>query len=159
MYFLFNALHFPSSFQYKGTEIHLCEFFEFWAFSYCLHLNYVTFSFLSKYIVHLAGSLVLLSQLFCFSVSGSHESFACWLRCQLFKIHQQHGLRVGLCRALLEDQQAPHILFLCIVLGQRVVFQFPLFAFCNEVGVETHWVDFTSHYFALQLFSLGCQLL
>ena len=46
--------------------------------------------------------------------------------------------RVGLCGALLGGQQAPHILFLCVTLGRTVAFVFPLCAFCNEIGVETH---------------------
>ena len=150
---------FPAASRTEDTEIHLRKCFEFWAFSYCLHLNSVTFFFLSKYLAHLAGSLVLLSQLFCFSVGGSRENFTCWLRLWLFEIHQQHSLRLGFRGALLGDQQAPHILFLCIALGQRVIFLFLLFAFYKEARVEIHWVGFASHYFALQLFSLGCQLL
>ena len=38
----------------------------------------VTISFLSKYSVgHLAGSLVSLSQVFCFPVGGLRENFVC----------------------------------------------------------------------------------
>ena len=54
--------------------------FEFWDCFYSCHLNSVTFSFLSKYLGHLAGSTVSLSQLFYFSVGGLCEKFACWLR-------------------------------------------------------------------------------
>ena len=78
MYFLFNsALHFPSSFQYRGHRDSLTQFLKFWPCFYSLRLNSITFSFLSKQVGHLAWSRDLLLKPFCFSISGMRENFAC----------------------------------------------------------------------------------
>ena len=137
MYFLFNsALHFPSSFWYGGHRDSFTHIF--WVLSLFLlpSSKFHNFSLLSEYLAHLAGSLVLLSQLFCFSVGGSRESFTCWLRCRLFEIHQQHGSWVGLPGALLEDQQAPHILSCVLLLVRESFFYFRNLLSVMKLGLK-----------------------
>ena len=100
------------------------DIFEFWACSYCLHLNSTIFCFLSKYLEHLVifTSFAITTLFFKFQPVDCVET----LLVDFDTSCLTHDIWASLHGAMLGGQKAPHILFLCMAHGQRVVFMFPL---------------------------------